>query len=70
MKKLFEVNILNDMDWIVELYVGDSKEEIEKRVWDENKENSLYSCLTHVTATEITSVDGWVRNCFKVDAYV
>lgn len=54
--KLFEVTVLDDMDWETILLVGKSKEQIEQSIWDKE---SFYSCLSLVTAREITEVDGY-----------
>lgn len=46
---------MDDCESCSEIRVGNNKEEIEKRIWDEDK----YSCLMSVTAFEITEIDGY-----------
>lgn len=53
--KLFMVDIMDDCESCSEIRVGNSVEEIEKRIWDEDS----YSCLMFVSARELTEIDGY-----------
>lgn len=53
--KLFMVDIMDDSELCSEIRVGNSKEEVEKKIWDEEN----YSCLIFVSVRELTEIDGY-----------
>lgn len=53
--KLFRVDIIDDCESYSEIRVGESKEEVEMKIWEEDN----YSCLVFVLATEIKEIDGY-----------
>ena len=53
--KLFEVSIMDDCESCSEIRVGNSAEEVEQKIWNEDN----YSCLMFVSARELTEIDGY-----------
>ena len=49
------VEIMDDCECCSEIRVGNSLEEVEKKIWDEDN----YSCLMFVSARELTEIDGY-----------
>lgn len=53
--KLFKVDIMDDCEQETEIRVGNSKEDVEKKILEENE----YACLMWVNAIEITEIDNY-----------